>query len=61
MNEKRPSYPLDELASFEVKEDRAQGQFVTTIRGDTKCRHMVAAKVGELASTDDDFKQWEGE
>jgi hypothetical protein len=59
MNEKRVGYPLDEFASFALKEDKAKGQFVITIRGDAKYRHMIADKIGELAFTDEDMKKWE--
>jgi len=59
MNEKRTNYPLDEFASFELKEDKAKGQFVITIKGDAKYRHMIADKIGELMFRDEDLEKWE--
>ena len=59
MNETRTNYPLDEFASFELKEDKGTHQFVITLKGDSKYGDMIADKIGALVFTDDDLKKWE--
>lgn len=59
MGEKRDEYPLDEFASFEVKDDKAKGQFVITVKGAAKYRNMIADKVCALVFTEDDLKKGE--
>lgn len=59
MSEEHDEYPLDEFASFEVKDDKAKGQFVITVKGDVKYRDMIADRIGGLTFTNDDVKQWE--
>ena len=59
MNEKRINYPLDEFASFELKDDKAKHQFVITLKGDSKYGDMIADKIGALVFTDVDLKKWE--
>ena len=52
------TYPLDEFASYEIKEDKTKAQFVISIRGDAKYKHMIADKIGELAFSEEDLKKW---
>jgi hypothetical protein len=58
MSDRPQTYPLDEFASYELKEDKNKAQFVITISGDAKYKHMISDKIGELAFSDEDLKKW---
>ncbi len=56
MNKKK-SWPIDEFASFELKEDEESQKFTIVLKGNLKYADLIALKIGEIRINEDDIKE----
>lgn len=55
---KQKSWPIDEFASFELKEDKQKQEFTIILKGNLKYSDLLAFKVGEVEITEEDIKEY---
>lgn len=55
---KQKSWPIDEFASFELKEDVEKQEVTIILKGNLKYSDLLAFKVGEIEITEEDIKEY---